>query len=741
MTYGTIQGRITDGETKQPLAGSTVMIRGTHLGANASADGEFTIHDVPVGSFALEVRLLGYESVVRTDVIVRSQRITVVNVDLREQAIELSEVSVAPSYFADTEDKPVGTTHLSREEIRRAAGSVGDISRVLMALPGVAKVNDTRTNLVVRGGSPMENSYYVDGMPVPNINHFPQQGSSGGALGLINVDFIEDAQFYTGGFSADFGDRLSSVTDITLREGNRDEFDGQLDLSVIGAGAQFEGPLADRGSWMIAGRRSYFDLIINQGDVEASTIPNYGDVQGKVAWDASAQHKLELLQILGLDHSRITKSQAVENRENTYGRGDWISTAGGIGWRWMWGKRGYSRTTFSQSRYGWDMKWLRAVNDSLIDAELVTESEWTLRNTEHLILSSAWRLDGGAEATLLDTDYDIVYGATHDAFGGDVPEVRVQATEQALKLGSFLSWQWRPALRWRITLGSRLDHFDYTSHTTVSPRAHVDFEWNTSTSFTAGWGIFRQSLPLVLLQQNPAFRDLTDPQADHFILGVRRLLSPNTQLSIEAFEKLYRHMPLDPSVPSSFVVDESYREGGFSGHTTLTDDGRAFSQGVEMLVQKKLATQLYGVISGSWSQIRYRGSDGVWRDRRYDNRFMATLEGGYKPNRSWEFSARWVFAGGAPYTPFDEEASVAAGEGVHDEQRVNAERLPAYHALDLRVDRRFYFRKTNLIVYLAGWNVYNRPNVAGYSWSEIDNRRTVSHQWGFLPAFGLEFEY
>ncbi|MBU0508033.1 TonB-dependent receptor [bacterium] len=741
VTHGTIKGQATDLETGEPLPGASVMIRGTTRGGNTDAQGFFTIADVAVGGYVLEVRYVGYEPVVKTDVIVRSERITTVNFGLREQAIEIGEVNIAPRYFAATEDKPVGTTHLSREEIRRAPGSVGDLSRVLMALPGVAKVNDTRNNLVVRGGSPLENGYYVDGMPVSNINHFPQQGSSGGALGLLNVDFIEDVQFYTGGFSVAYGDRLSSVTDITLREGNRDEFDGQLDLSVLGAGAQFEGPLGERGSWMVSGHRSYFDLIIREANVEASTIPNYGNVQGKVCWDVSPTHQLEMLQILGLDHSRIAKSLALENREDTYGRGDWSSYAGGMGWRWMWGKRGYSRTTLSRSRVGWDMEWPKTKNDSLLDATQSTEAEWTLRNTEHVILNDHWRMNSGIEGRLLTADNNTVYGAHLDPFGSEVPEIRVAGEEQSVKLGAFLAWQWRPALRWRLTFGSRLDYFDYTEHTTVSPRLQVDYDWTASTSFTAACGRFQQSLPLVLLQQNSTFRDLTDPSADHYILGMRQLLSANTQMTVEVYEKRYSNMPLDPATPSLFVIDESYREGGFSGHTALTDNGRAFARGVELLIQKKLATQLHGVISGSWSKTQYRGCNKVWHNRRYDNQLMFTVEGGYKPNRNWEFGVRWVFAGGVPYTPFDEAASVAAGEGIADENRVYGDRLPNYHALDVRVDRRFHFRRTNLIVYLAAWNVYNRENVAGYSWSELDNRRTESHQWGFLPAFGLEFEY
>ena len=159
------------------------------------------------------------------------------------------------------------------------------------------------------------------------------------------------------------------------------------------------------------------------------------------------------------------------------------------------------------------------------------------------------------------------------------------------------------------------------------------------------------------------------------------------------------------------------------------------------MLQKKLARKIYGLISGSYFRARYKDYDGIWRDRIYDNRYMITIEGGYKPNSRWEFGLRWVYAGGAPYTPFDVSASQAANRGIYDTERINEERLPDYHSLNLRIDRRFNFRRSNLIVYLSIWNVYARQNVASYYWNEIRNQQDTFNQWGTLPALGLEFEF
>ncbi len=181
--------------------------------------------------------------------------------------IVLDGITVNAAYFPQSQDEASGVHNFTGEEIRRAPGSAGDINRILFSLPSVGKVNDLTTNLVVRGGSPNETGYLIDNIEIPNINHYPTQGSSGGALALLNVDLIQDVEFSTGGLSAAYGDRLSGVLDVSLREGNRNEFDGQLDFNMSGAGAIFEGPLgSDRGSWLVSARRSFLDLMIDSSD-------------------------------------------------------------------------------------------------------------------------------------------------------------------------------------------------------------------------------------------------------------------------------------------------------------------------------------------------------------------------------------------------------------------------------------------------------------------------------------------
>lgn len=311
---GTIKGKVIDADTKAPLIGANVILVGTVKGAATGMDGSFVIRKVPVGSYVLQLDYIGYEQLKKVDIIVRPKRITFVNVELKMAAIVTDEISVTSGYFPESSEEPTSVVSFSYEEIRRAPGSAGDVSRILMTLPSIAKVNDQSNNLIVRGGNPIENTFYIDNIEIPNINHFPHQGASGGPIGFLNVDFIQDVTFYSGGFSSIYGDKLSSVMDITFREGNRSEFDGQLDLNFSGFGGVAEAPLfKNKGSWLFSARRSYLDFVVDVFDVGSTVAPVYGDIQGKLVYDINANNKLILLGVFADDHNAPDRETGEEN--------------------------------------------------------------------------------------------------------------------------------------------------------------------------------------------------------------------------------------------------------------------------------------------------------------------------------------------------------------------------------------------------------------------------------------------
>ncbi len=563
---------------------------------------------------------------------------------------------------------------------------------------------------------------------------------------MLNVDFIQDVDFYTGGFSAIYGDRLSSVMNLSFREGNRDEFDGQLDLSFAGFGGIAEGPIWNqKGAWLLSARRSYLDLIV--GMIGESSIPKYSDYQAKLTYDVSDKHKITLLGILGIDEIVDERENTVENRDNTYVDAAITQNTAGLNWRYIWGDKGVSDTsishTFVQSAFELfeTRNYIETGIDKILFDQDSNEQEFKLRNVNYFIINPSHKLEFGIEAKHLRTEYDNFYGEYSDQLGNFTPEFRVDDNISASKLHAFLSYNWKPFSQLTLTPGLRIGHFTYNENTNVSPRLSASYQLGNRTSISASTGIYYQNLPLVLLSQNESNKRQIDPRAYHYVLGVSHLLTENTQLTVEAYDKEYAHLPLDQIQPPLSIIDQVVDMGVFMNQNPLVDTGEAYSRGVEVMLQKKLAQNLYGMASASYFRSRYEGYDGIWRERVFDNRYTFNVEGGYKPNNKWEFSARWVWAGGAPYTPFDVPASQAAHRGVYDENNVNGERRPDYHSLNLRFDRRFHFSSSNLTFYLSVWNIYGRKNISSYQWNEIDNKQETSTGWGTVPVFGIEYEF
>jgi hypothetical protein len=740
---GTIQGRVIDADTKAPLIGATTMLVDTKLGNVTDMNGEFTINNVPVGGYSIRVNYMGYDPVTKTDVIVKSKHTTFVEVELHESSIQSKEVVVTPGYFERSPDQPTSMTTFSYEEIRRAPGSMGDVSRIIMNLPSIAKVNDQSNSLIVRGGSPMENEFLVDGIEVPNINHFPTQGATGGPIGLLNVDLIQDVTFSAGGFPATYGDKLSSVMEIKLRDGDRNERNTQLDFNIAGIGGETEGPIAGgKGSYLLSVRRDYLNALAKIINIGTSVPPSYGDAQLKLSYDISPEHSLNLLDVFSDDHNNPDRGAAIENDMVYYGNQDIYMNTAGVSWRALWSGNVYSFTAISYSMSKYSEDWFETNGGVHIVTNNSLEGTARLFTSTHIRLSDVHSLEFGFECKNYLDSYDNFYSEYTGALGDTTNAELLNTHLKSWWAGGFVNYVSRPTDRLTVTLGSRMDYFQYNNSEEISPRLSASYNLNDLTTLEVSTGIYYQDLPLLLLSQNPANKNLKTPRAIHYIVGVEQMLTESTKLTVEAYQKDYSHFPIDPTEPGLFLVDELfYRYGFFFSHGTLTDAGNAQARGVEVSIQKKLAKDFYGLASATHFRTRYEGGDGIWRNRVFDNRFIFSVEGGYKPNNEWEFSARWIFAGGIPYTPFNVLESQALGREVLDQHRINSARLPDYHSLDLRVDRRFYFSSSNLVAYLSVWNAYNHKNVAQYFWNAEENKQGVIYQWSLLPIFGVEYEF
>lgn len=737
---GRVGGSVVSSGTMEPVAGAFVILDGTDLGAITDAAGAYMIPSVPVGSYGLRVSAVGHHPGLAADVIVRSGRLTTVELVLERAPVAGGTITVRPSYFSAVDDRSGSSQDFSGEEVRRAPGSAGDVVRIIAGLPSVSKVDNQYNGLAVRGGNPFENGIYIENMETGNINHFPRQGTSGGGLSMVNVDVLSDVRFSAGGFGAPFGNRLSSVMELDLRSGNRHEFDGQLDFGMSGAGTVLEGPIPGAsGSWLVTARHSWVSLLADIADIDA--VPVYSDFMAKTELDLSPEHRLTFMGLGAFDYVDYTWEQAWEDGNPNYGITRGSNILSGVNWRWLWEGDGFTETSlsFSALDYGGDYRKtgsseLEAVQDS-------RERALRFRSTNTWQASTVLEMGFGGEMAFRFDDYDNFYGADTTWSGEPLPPLSVRKRVEYGSAGVFAEASLAISPVLTATVGVRGDFNGMSDELSVSPRGAVSLLVGEGSTITASGGVFRQALPDELLARDPAFEELEEPSAVHAVLGFRKLLGEDTRLVVEAYSKTYRDFPYDPSQPGFFILDGLGSEQDLYTFDSLASGAVADSRGLEVTLHKRLAMGLYGIVSGSWSSSSYRSPGEQSRRRIYDNRLMLGIEGGYKFDERWEASVRWDYAGGRPYTPLDPEASALFNRTILDDTRINAERLPAYHSLNLRVDRRFNFRETALVTYASVWNVYNRRNIAAVYWNGVTGSEDTILQWGVMPVVGLEYEF
>jgi len=670
-----------------------------------------------------------------------SSQVSIQNINLVETTYDAEEeVTVEADYFEKKATDPLSQFRLDRSEINRIAGTIEDINRVISLFPSVAHVSELSNDLVVRGGSPFETGFYLDGIPVTNINHFRREGGSGGALSILNPDLIENVDFSAGGFSAVYGDRLSSIVDIKFRQGRVDRMAGRADLNISGFGLSFEGPLpGGKGSWILSGKRSYYDILSEIFDI--GVVPNLGNIHAKIDYQVTSRDRISLIDIFGACRIDYGIEVALEEEINYATNASTSQNTLGIVWQHIWGDRGYSETLLSSSY----VKDVDTLDDPFLGQKYLSrdenESTYTLRNTNVLRIGSRYTTEFGFETNVLHASFNNYYSQYVDKWGINVPGLQINGGLRESLSGLFSSHRFGLLKNLSLVIGLRGDYFTFNRRIQISPRTSLSWKAGQWLTLNFGGGVFRQTLYPLLLVRNPQGAALKDPTAVHLIAGADIRLAESTKMTLEFYDKSYRNMPQTPDDPTLFILDNNVSMSGYFLYDRLSDGGRAASRGVEVFLQKKFGDRLNTVVSASLFKARYRDFNGVWRDRIYDNRALLTLIGSYRPDDNWEFNIRWSYAGGIPYTPFDVEKSMAVNFGILDRTKYFSERYPDYHSLFIRVDRRFSFKGSVLSVYLSLINAYNRKNIARYYWDRTNRAVSVVDQVRRIPVFGIELTF
>lgn len=734
-----IIGEVVDEVTKEPIPGVNVTIVGTNLGAATDLDGKFSISNLEIGTYQVRVSAVGYNTIVKSDVVVNNAKPTEILFNLTQAVIEFEGITVRSDFFAKDPSEIGSIASFSYEEIRRAPGGFEDVVRALSVLPGVAQASAGRNDLIVRGGAPSENLYIVDGFVVPNINHFGTQGATGGPLSFINLDFVRETSFSTGGFSSLYGDKLSSVLTIDLREGRKDKIGGKGTISASQFGLNLEGPLGEKGNFLFSARRSYLDFIFNAAGF--NFVPQYYDLLSKFTYNFDSKNRLSYLFIGAFDNVKFNNETSEDRYENSRILGsDQNTYVTGLSFRHLFAK-GFVTFTLSRNFTDYDS----AQRDSLLNPIFLNKSregENELKGDLVYKLSESSELNFGVSAKLIKFNADIVLPTFKTTFGETLSLSALSAKNNFVKLNSYLQYSDAFFKRFRFSIGARADYFDgIDSKFYMSPRISMSYMISDLATLNFSAGVYHQSPSYIWLAAIPSNKNLRAVRVNQFVLGYERNLREDIRMKLEGFYKDYSDYPASLLRPYLVLANTG---AGFSGgdqnfdsfgFEPLVSEGVGDVRGIEFSMQKKSSeTPHYAILSVTYSESSFKGLDQIKRPGAYDQRWIINLSGGYIFNKKWEGSLKFRFATGNPYTPFN-------NNGTQSVFNYNSARFKEFHSLDLRVDRRWDFDSWTLITYLDIQNIYNNKQSNTIRWDyrkgEVDQQSSI----GLLPSIGISLEF
>jgi hypothetical protein len=766
-----IKGVVIDKSTRQPLEFVNVLVVGLGIGASTDANGNFLITQVPPGIYRLQASFLGYKTELTPEY--RVNHVTpYVQIELEEENASLNEVVVTASPFQKVPESPVSLRVIGLQEIEKAPGANRDISKVVQNYPGVAfSPIGYRNDLIVRGGGPSENRFYLDGVEIPNINHFSTQGASGGPVGLIDADLIRSVKFYSGAFPAAKGNALSSVLDFSLRDGDMERNSLKATLGASEVSLSSNGHIGNKTSYLVSVRQSYLQALFKI--LGLPFLPAYTDASFKIKTRFDSHNELTLLGLGGIDRMKLNLGIEGEYAEYMFSYLPEINqetyTVGGV-YR-HYSQRHVQAIVLSQS-------YLNNRNVKYRDNDESSEENLTLRlgsieqetklRMENTSSWSVWKVKAG-----FDLNYSRYKSNEYrKVFANALREYDYHTDLSLWRWGMFASVDYAaPDKSFTASMGVRTDGNNYSDKMKelwrqLSPRLSVSYRLIEGLTLSGHVGLYYQLPSYTALGFKGEEGEYVNRHLDYISvsqesLGLSWTPNENMDLSVEGFYKLYGHMPF--SLSDQIPLSCKGNDYGTIGNEALSSEAKGRSYGVELMFKWLLTQKLNLSSSLTIFKSEFKdGEQGSYVPSAWDNRFILNMSGTYNFPKHWSLGAKVSCIGGSPYTPYDVEKSSLVeawnvqGRAYYDYSRYNQERLPVFGQLDVRVDKTFYLKKCMLGFYLDIQNItaskLRQPD-ALMSTGQIENpsaplseqryvMKSIRQESGtLLPTLGITFEY
>ncbi len=721
---GTVKGRVFNMKTNEPLEFATIRIQGTVNGTTTDLEGNYVIESNP-GFYRLEVSYVGFETTLSPEIHIQGNQTVFIDVAVPESSTLIDEVVVRPTMNLKKIESPVSFLTLGVRDIEKGAGVNRDVSKALQSLPGVGATDPNRNDLIVRGGGPSENVFYLDGIEIPIINHFATQGASGGVVGIINPDFVREVNFYTGAFPANRPNALSSVMDIRQKDGSRDRIHTQLGIGASDAAFTMDGPIGDKSTFIVSARQSYLQLLFKF--IGLPFLPTYNDFQVKYKYQIDPKNELSIIGLGAIDNMTLNIDLQEDGTESQRYLLDYLPVY--QQWNYTIGAvyKHFSTNYFDTWVLSRNM--LRNKNFKYPDNDesqpkisdyRSDEAENKLRfERSYPDLPVKLLFGAGVTYSLYENETnrkifsngslnDLMYNTELDLWSY---QAFIQASDTYLNNRLALSLGLN-------TIGNNFNNNMKNPLNQISPRFSASYRLTDKWDLNANVGRYAM---------RPAYTTLGYKDASGLFVNknenLKHIISnqaiagfayePNVKLrfNLEGFYKLYNNYPL--SVTDGMSIAGKGTDYGQVGDEEIVSTGKGRAYGVEFSGKITDYKNFTGTLTYTLFKSEFTGEDVVYRPSSWDTRNMVNLLGSYNLPKNWNIAMRWRFVGGAPYSPIDMELSTnkdawsVNNRPYIDYENYNSLRLKNSHQLDLRIDKEVYYNKLMLNFYLDVQNVYN----------------------------------
>ena len=768
----TIHGKVIDQKTRQGIPYANVYIEGNiQTGTATDSIGRFQINNAKPGIHRLVVSCIGYKDKLTSEYMV-SARTPFIEVELEEDAQMLGEVTISPSPLRRTTESPVSLFVIGLQDIEKIPGANRDISRIVRSFPGVSfSPIGYRNDLIVRGGGPSENRYFMDGIEIPNINHFSTQGASGGPVGIINSDLVREINFYTGAFPANRSGALSSVLDFSLFNGNPERQDFKATLGASEVSLSGSGHFSEKTTYLFSARQSYLQFMFKL--LGLPFLPNYIDGQFKIKTRLNDKHELMFLGLGGIDRMKLNTDEKNEENEfllsylpvvhqDTYTLGASYKHYGGTNTQSLFLSHSYLNNRMT--------KYVN--NDESSEENLMlrlrsSEQKTSLR-FENRSSIGKWTWKQGAEMS-----YSRYTNHTIQRFYANQQAswIDYQTDLGIWSWGGFVSGDYTsPNQRLTSSFGIRVDASNLAKMKNpfhqLSPRISANYTFNEHWSVAGNVGIYYELPPYTALgfkdnKGNWVNRELKYQRVASGSVGVNWRPVRQVIVSVEGFYKRYSQMPL--CVLDNIPLACKGNDYGIFGNEALVSSAQGRAYGIELLAKWHVPDKINASASLTLYQSEYRNNkNSPYLPSAWDNRYILNMSCVWDLPRQWSLGAKLSMIGGSPYTPYDIEKSAlveawnAQGRPYYDYGLYNTERLSSFAQLDLRIDKNYYFKQWRLGWYVSIQNVTGsklKQQDAFLSTGIIENPsapiaeqryklRTVKQETGsIIPSIGITVEF